>query len=367
MAGLRTPFTKAGTGLRSMRTLDLATSVVKELIARTEIAPREITLCVYGQVVPTLDWLNIAREVVLTSGLPKDVDAFSVSRACATSIQAMTDAAQAITAGHHDVAIVGGADSMSDVPLGVSRPLRDALMTAQRAKTLPDRLGAFGKLGAKDLVPPTPGFSREPTTGELMGEAAEKMAKENGITREEQVLHRAPVARQCRSRVERRHLRCRSHARDPARGWRSGDRRQRRAQRLEARVVLEASAGVRQGPRNHHRRQLFAAHRRRERAALDERVEGQGARIPAARVFALFRVFGRRPRLAAAHGPSVRAPQSARARRSHPRPDRSRRYSRSIRSPTRLEPQGARVAEIRARRARRAIRRWEKSIPRNST
>src|SRR4051812_40013630 len=161
VAGLRTPFTKAGAGLRSMRTLDLAITVVKELIARTEIAPREITLCVYGQVVPTLDWLNIAREVVLTSGLPKDVDAFSVSRACATSIQAMTDAAQAITAGHHDVAIVGGADSMSDVPLGVSRPLRDALMTAQRAKTLPDRLGAFGKLGAKDLVPPTPGFSRE--------------------------------------------------------------------------------------------------------------------------------------------------------------------------------------------------------------
>src|SRR3954447_3217619 len=117
VAGLRTPFTKAGTGLRSMRTLDLATSVVKELIARTEIAPREVTLCVYGQVVPTLDWLNIAREVVLGSGLPKDIEAFSVSRACATSIQAATDAAQSILLGHHDTAIAGGADSMSDVPL----------------------------------------------------------------------------------------------------------------------------------------------------------------------------------------------------------------------------------------------------------
>src|SRR5215468_9287680 len=110
VAGLRTPFTKAGTGLRSMRTLDLGVTVVKELIQRAEIAPREITLCVYGQVVPTLDWLNIAREVVLSSGLPKDVDAYSVSRACTTSIQAMTDAAQAIMAGHHDVAISGGAD-----------------------------------------------------------------------------------------------------------------------------------------------------------------------------------------------------------------------------------------------------------------
>jgi len=178
-----------------MRTVDLAITVVKELLARAEIAPREVTLCIYGQVVPTLDWLNIAREVVLGSGLPKDIDAVSVSRACATSIQALTDAAQAIQAGHHDVVIAGGADSMSDVPLGVSRPLRDALMAAQKAKTLGAKMASFSKLNGKDLVPPVPGFSREPTTGELMGEAAEKMAKENGISREEQdaIAHRSHV------------------------------------------------------------------------------------------------------------------------------------------------------------------------------
>jgi acetyl-CoA acyltransferase len=195
VTGLRTPFTKQGTGLRSMRTVDLAITVVKELIERAEIAPQEITLCVFGQVVPTLDWLNIAREVVLGSGLPKDVDAFSVSRACATSIQALTDAAQAITAGHHQVAIAGGADSMSDVPLGISRPLRDALMAAQKGKTLGAKLTAFSKVSGKDFIPPVPGFSREPTTGELMGEAAEKMAKENGIGREEQdeIAHRSHV------------------------------------------------------------------------------------------------------------------------------------------------------------------------------
>jgi acetyl-CoA acyltransferase len=193
--GLRTPFAKAGTGLRSMRTLDLAVAVVKELLERAEIAQKEVTLCVYGQVVPTLDWLNIAREVVLSSGLRKDTDAYSVSRACTTSIQALTDAAQAIQAGHHDVAIAGGADSMSDMPLGVSRKLRDALMAAQKGKTLGAKIGAFSQVGAKDLVPPIPGFSREPTTGELMGEAAEKMAKENGVGREEQdaIAHRSHV------------------------------------------------------------------------------------------------------------------------------------------------------------------------------
>lgn len=188
VAGLRTPFTKAGTSLRTMRTVDLGTAVVKELMQRSELAPKEVTLCVYGQVVPTLDWLNIAREVVLRSGLPKDIEAYSVSRACATSIQAMTSVTEAILAGQHDVGVAGGADSMSDVPLGVSKPLTQALMEAQKARSLGAKLKAFAKLSAKDIVPPIPGFSKEPTTGETMGEAAEKMAKQNGITREEQDL-----------------------------------------------------------------------------------------------------------------------------------------------------------------------------------
>ena len=186
VAGLRTPFTRAGTAQKNMRTVDLATAVVKELMARSELPAKEVTLCVYGQVVPTLDWLNLAREVVLRSGLPKDIDAYSVSRACATSIQAMTSAAQEILAGQHDVVIAGGADSMSDVPLGVGKKLALALMEAQKAKSLGLKLKAFSRLSPKDLVPPIPGFSREPTTGEQMGEAAEKMAKLNGISREEQ-------------------------------------------------------------------------------------------------------------------------------------------------------------------------------------
>jgi acetyl-CoA acyltransferase len=195
VAGLRTPFTKAGTALKSLRTVDLATAVVKELIQRSEIGPREISLCVYGQVVPTLDWLNIAREVVLRTGLPKDIEAYSVSRACATSIQAATSAADAIRGGQHDVVLAGGADSMSDVPLGVSKRLASALMEAQKGKTLGAKLAAFSKLSLKDIPPPVPGFSKEPMTGETMGEAAEKMAKQNGISREEQdiIAHRSHI------------------------------------------------------------------------------------------------------------------------------------------------------------------------------
>lgn len=183
VAGLRTPFTKAPGKLGNLRSVELGAEVVKELLHRAELDATEVTLCVFGQVVPSVDWINIAREVVLRSGMPKDIEAFSVSRACATSIQAMTSAADAILAGRHDVAVVGGADSMSDVPLKVSAKLRDALMAAQKAKTFGKRLKAFASLSAKHLMPSPPGFAKEPTTGEQMGEAAEKMAKLNGISR----------------------------------------------------------------------------------------------------------------------------------------------------------------------------------------
>src|SRR5262245_13773388 len=166
VAGLRTPFTKAGTELRSMRAIDLGAAVVKELVARAEVPAQEVSWCVYGQVVPSRDWVNIAREVVLRSGLRKDTDAFSVSRACATSMQSLTSAIEAIAGGQHDVAIAGGADSMSDVPLSVSKKLTLALMEAQKAKSLGAKLKAFSKVSPKDLLPGVPGFSREPMTGE---------------------------------------------------------------------------------------------------------------------------------------------------------------------------------------------------------
>ncbi len=186
VSGLRTPFIKANTTLSRMRTVDLGVACVKEMMQRSELDPREVGLCVYGQVVPTVDWLNIAREVVLGAGLPREIEAYSVSRACATSIQAMTDVAQAVMCGQHDVGIAGGADSTTDVPLKVSPRLRDALVAAQRAKTVGKRLKALSTISLKDLLPGQPGFSCEPSTGEQMGEAAEKMAKLNAISRERQ-------------------------------------------------------------------------------------------------------------------------------------------------------------------------------------
>ena len=183
--GLRTPFVKAGSVFAGLTALDLGRVVVQELVQRAEIDPEEIDQVVFGQVIPTLTATSIAREVVLAAGLPRKIEAHTVVRACATSIQALTDAANAIALGFSEVAIAGGTESMSDAPIFASRPLAQALVAASRARSLPDRLRHFQRLKAKDLLPVPPAIA-EYSTGLTMGECAEKMAKENGIGRQEQ-------------------------------------------------------------------------------------------------------------------------------------------------------------------------------------
>jgi acetyl-CoA acyltransferase len=185
IAGLRTPFAKRATAYADLSALDLGRLVVKELLARAELDPSEVDLVVYGQVVPSMEAPNIAREIVLGTGMPKSVQAFSVSRACATSFQAMTSAAEAMLAGQCAVAVVGGADSASDIRMSVSPRLSRALVEASRAKGLRARLKAFSALSPSDFWPSVP-EAREPSTGLLMGESAERMAQELGVGREDQ-------------------------------------------------------------------------------------------------------------------------------------------------------------------------------------
>ncbi len=180
--GLRTPFVKAGTLFGELTALDLGRLVVQELIQRSEIDPLEIDQLVFGQVIPTLTATSIAREVVLAAGLPRRIDAHTASRACATSVQALVDAANSIAAGTSEVAIVGGTESMSDPPLFASRPLAQALVQASRARSFPEKVKPFQRLKPKDLLPVPPAIA-EYSTGVTMGESAERMAKENGISR----------------------------------------------------------------------------------------------------------------------------------------------------------------------------------------
>jgi len=194
VAGLRTPFAKQGTNFKNLTALELGRSVVAELIERVGISPSEIQQLVFGQVIPSLTAPNIAREVVLGTGLPRTVDAYSVSRACATSYQSTINVTQSIRDGSIDVGIAGGADSASDIPMTVSRRLATALAKASRARSLVERLGAFRGLSVADLMPVPPAL-KEPSTGLTMGEGAEKMAKDNGIARDRQdeFAHRSHV------------------------------------------------------------------------------------------------------------------------------------------------------------------------------
>jgi acetyl-CoA acyltransferase len=185
VAGLRTPFARAGTVLRSLSAIELGRLCVAELIQRTGLDGHDVDLLVFGTVVPSVLAPNIAREVSLIPHLGKGVQAFSVSRACASANQAITDAADQILLGHADCAIAGGAESLSTVPILHSRGFSDALVAASKARTLGARAGALARIRPRDLVPITPAIA-EPTTGETMGESAEKMAKINHIPREEQ-------------------------------------------------------------------------------------------------------------------------------------------------------------------------------------
>ena len=185
IAGVRTPFAKAGSVLRGLSAIELGKLAVRELVHRTEIDPVELHALVFGTVIPSVLAPNIAREIALMPLLPKELQAWSVSRACASANQAITDAADQIALGHATVVIAGGAESLSTVPILHSRGFSNALVSASKAKTIGGRLQAFAKLRAKDLIPITPAIA-EPTTGESMGQSAEKMAKLNGITRQEQ-------------------------------------------------------------------------------------------------------------------------------------------------------------------------------------
>jgi acetyl-CoA acyltransferase len=194
VAGLRTPFARQGSAYGGLSALSLGTIVVRELMARAEIDPREIGMLVYGQAVPSPSAPNIAREIVLGAGLPKSVEAFSVVRACATSFQSATSAAEALLSGQHAVAIAGGADSASDVPITVSKKLASALVRATKVKSIAEKIRVFSTLAPRDLVPEPPSL-REPSTGLTMGEHAERMAKEAGVGRDEQdrLAHRSHV------------------------------------------------------------------------------------------------------------------------------------------------------------------------------
>lgn len=182
--GLRTPFARIATHYRDLNAIDLGAMVVKELMSRNNLSQRDIEQLVFGMTVMIPEAPFIAREIALALEMDT-VDAYSITRACATSFQTAASAADNIVAGYTDIAIAGGTDSTSCARVPLSSELSAVLRDVSFAKTLKERLKLLSQLKARDLLPQAPSIT-EYSVGETMGESTEKMVKKWHVSRDEQ-------------------------------------------------------------------------------------------------------------------------------------------------------------------------------------
>ncbi len=185
VGGCRTPFCKSGTVLKDISAVDLAKHAVVELVHRANLSGSVVDEMYFGQVVPSPLAPNLAREVSLLPQFPASIPAASINRACASANAAIAVGHDQITLGRANVIVAGGAESLSDIPILHSRRFSETLVNLSKAKSHAQRLGLLARVRPKDLIPVSPAIA-EPSTGESMGQSAEKMAKLNGVTREEQ-------------------------------------------------------------------------------------------------------------------------------------------------------------------------------------
>lgn len=185
VAGLRTPFARQLTEFKHTNAIELGKMVVAELMQKTNLAKTEIDLLVFGNVLVMPEAPNIAREIVLGTQMSVHTDAYSVSRACATSYQSAAAVADSILCGRVDVGIAGGADSASVVPIQASKRLSSILVSLSKTKSLKNKLSLLSQLRLKDLIPEPPSI-KEYSTGLTMGTNAEQMARDHHISRKAQ-------------------------------------------------------------------------------------------------------------------------------------------------------------------------------------
>lgn len=182
--GLRTPFARIATHYDGLNAIDLGTMVVKELMARNNLDQTEVEQLVFGMTVMMPEAPFVAREIALQLGLDR-LDAYSITRACATSFQTAASLADNIVAGYTDIGIAGGTDSTSSTRIPLSPELSATLRDVNFAKSMTERIKILSRLKAKDLIPSAPSIT-EYSVGETMGESTEKMVKKWGVSRAEQ-------------------------------------------------------------------------------------------------------------------------------------------------------------------------------------
>lgn len=183
--GCRTPFLRSGTAYANLKAYDLGRMVLKALLTRTGLDPADADRVIMGCVVQDVDTTNVARESALAAGFPAQVPAFTVTMACISSNQAISSGADLIRTGQADVVVAGGTETLSDMPIRLSKTLRTKLIKARKYKSPTDYLKFVKGLRPRDFLPEIPSIS-EYSTGETMGESADKLAAMFDVSREAQ-------------------------------------------------------------------------------------------------------------------------------------------------------------------------------------
>lgn len=188
LAATRTPFTRMGSSLASQGAADLGRYAVSALLLQTGIDPEEISEVVIGCVCQPVDAANVARVIALRAGVPQHIPAMTVHRNCASGMEAITTAAERIAAGRGDLYVVGGVDSMSNVPLLYRKSAVQKFGRLAKARSLGQKVISLLDFRVSDFSPVI-GLKlglTDPLSGLNMGETAEVLAREYSITREQQ-------------------------------------------------------------------------------------------------------------------------------------------------------------------------------------
>lgn len=185
IGGARTPFVKAGGVFSNQSSLDLGLHVVSSCIERVGIEPSLIDELFFGTVLLDPRVPNLAREIILRSGLPKSIAGHFVSNNCITGLVAASMAIDSIRSGRIKVAIVGGSESMSMPSLTLPRDGEEFFIKLSRSRGLGQQLKVLSRFRPKFLLPQAPS-PKEPSTGLTMGQHCEIMAQQFGISRQPQ-------------------------------------------------------------------------------------------------------------------------------------------------------------------------------------
>ncbi len=203
--GVRTPFAKADTKLKNVHPAELGRVALKELLARTNVNPDVIDEVIIGNTGNPPDAVNIGRVVALNAGIPQRTSAFTVHRNCASALESIATGYERIKSGTMEAVISGGTESMSQMPLVMSREFVNIFGRLGGARTTAARLQALASLLKADMqqviemlttgpmqkAPHKPVIAileglTDPFVGINMGETAEIIAKEFGISRKDQ-------------------------------------------------------------------------------------------------------------------------------------------------------------------------------------